>query len=463
MAKMIHTAADAIQFEGVVSMGNGILNDVATPVSGTDAANRNYVDNAGGKKCATLVVSQIPLAGDYTDIQSALNNLPAGGGLILVREGTYNLSATLLYTDKPVVIRGCGIGNTIISVGANVIPAFTMPGGLTFNQSFAFEDLTIVGTGVIGQKALRVQSDVSVVLSRVDFQSLDVIFDATGSAPSGKFELCTSLITNQLWASSGGVLEVHACTLYIDGATGISGSPSTLIAGSRLNTFGGPYTIAIASLSVISDSRLVAGTVTPTGANCRFVGSAFNSNGLVFTSAGGHVVAGCLFESMTTGISITTTLNSVTGCVFTGVTNPVSESGAANYNKYATNVGFTNSAVIGVNSSVEGISRISASGATSGAFTQVSSSTNPQGVRAIGTIKNTGANSMEVRETVIDQFFVTDSVTTTVTAGNDLMLDPDANVNTARPPYTSYIVAVRHPGAATTYSVRFAYNTGTSL
>src|SRR6185369_6906263 len=71
--------------------------------------------------------------------------------------------------------------------------------------------------------------------------------------------------------------------------------------------------------------------------------------------------------------------------------------------------------------------------------TQVATS----GVQGIATIKNTGANGMNVRETGVDQFGVTSTVTTLVAAGNDLRLDPTNNVGTARPPYTRYSIEVQ--------------------
>jgi hypothetical protein len=73
----------------------------------------------------------------------------------------------------------------------------------------------------------------------------------------------------------------------------------------------------------------------------------------------------------------------------------------------------------------------------------------------IGTVKNTGANDMEVRENVTDAFGVSASVITTVSAGNDYLLDPQTNFSTVRPPHVSYGVDVRHPGSATTFDLEY--------
>jgi len=85
---------------------------------------------------------------------------------------------------------------------------------------------------------------------------------------------------------------------------------------------------------------------------------------------------------------------------------------------------------------------------------------NPAGLTGQGTIKNTGAQSMDVKETVTDAFGVTDSVTTTVTAGKDLLLTMAVNINTARPPYVSYKIEVKSTaaGVPTTYSYQHTMN-----
>lgn len=100
-------------------------------------------------KVATIVVHPTAGVGDATTIADAIAMLPASGGLIYVREGTYSISATITMPDKPVVIRGSG-ESTIISLGANVIGAFTFP-AITTQRVYTLEDFNVVGTSVAGQ------------------------------------------------------------------------------------------------------------------------------------------------------------------------------------------------------------------------------------------------------------------------------------------------------------------------
>jgi len=104
---------------------------------------------------ATRVVSLVPGEGTDLTIAAAIAALPAEGGLILVREGTYPISATIMLPSaKPVTIRGCG-NSTIISLGANAIPAFKVPSGYTINTPICFDSFKVTGTEVAAQTVLE--------------------------------------------------------------------------------------------------------------------------------------------------------------------------------------------------------------------------------------------------------------------------------------------------------------------
>ena len=110
--------------------------------------------------------------------------LPAEGGLVFVREGTYAITVTLTMPDKNVVIRGTGEG-TVISLGANAIPAFTVPTGLTAQRTYTFEDFKILGTAVASQRGWSIQDANArgvVNISRVDTEEIQRPFHvSTGS------------------------------------------------------------------------------------------------------------------------------------------------------------------------------------------------------------------------------------------------------------------------------------------
>lgn len=130
---------------------------------------------------ATRVVSLI--AGDGTDltVAAAIAALPAAGGRIYVKQGTYPLAATLTMPDKPVVIEGSGEG-TIFDLGANAIAAFTVPNGLTTFRQYVFQDFKVIGTSIAAQKIVSIQDENArglVDLIRLKSEAVQIAVDIT--------------------------------------------------------------------------------------------------------------------------------------------------------------------------------------------------------------------------------------------------------------------------------------------
>ena len=107
---------------------------------------------------ATRLVAAVDEGTDLT-IQDAIDNLPAGGGAVYIKQGTFSLTTTVSLPDKPVEIIGTGDG-TIISLGANAIAAFTVPNGiLTEERRFAFRGFQVTGTSVANQRIVSTADD----------------------------------------------------------------------------------------------------------------------------------------------------------------------------------------------------------------------------------------------------------------------------------------------------------------
>lgn len=95
--------------------------------------------------------------------------------------------------------------------------------------------------------------------------------------------------------------------------------------------------------------------------------------------------------------------------------------------------------------------------ATTDVFVPVFTHSNSRGLIGSGTIKNTGAQAIDVRETVTDRFGASDSSLVSVVAGDSLLLSTTQNLGAARPPYASYRVEVKSalPGMPGTYKLFF--------
>ena len=80
-------------------------------------------------------------SGDYTDIQSAVDALPAAGGAIIVKDGTYTLTTSIVIDSDSITITGSGY-NTIVTIGAVNDYVFNLTGGTRFE----LRSMRLIGT-----------------------------------------------------------------------------------------------------------------------------------------------------------------------------------------------------------------------------------------------------------------------------------------------------------------------------
>lgn len=463
-------------------------------VLGTDPVTWVFIGAGAGIVAATLVVSPIPNVGDYTDIQSALNALPAAGGLIFVREGTYNITTSILMPSKHVRIIGCGGAalfggggaSTIIDIGANVIAAFTMPNPGGFNNLFEGFSLK-ASTPTAGQRGFEfigLTQEVDSVFRNLSIIGIEKPFKNAGTGHFDptcldcRFDI-PSTAASRLFdggGSVGGTLSLLRCTQT--GNAGVTGNNTNFKAVSSKFDGSNGFTLAFwrlidceitltSSFMTVSQQGVMADClVNLNGVSSVVLGGSSGRSVIVgnhFVTSGGViqpieisaavqevVVSGNEFQ----GASSFSLKTSGPDGVFTGNQNfKVDEAGGSANNRYTGNSLMTGS-VLSTSAVVDGMLQGVFGGVTSGSFTVVMSRVSLLGLVAIGTIKNTGGTTMEVRETVTDLFGVTDSTTTTVLSGNDYMLDAQTNFTTARPPYVSYQVEVRNTTTPTTFVLR---------
>src|SRR3990167_9151216 len=61
---------------------------------------------------ATIIVAADG-SGDYETLQEALNHIPAGGGIIYVKEGTYIINSQIIISTNKITIIGAGAGTIL--------------------------------------------------------------------------------------------------------------------------------------------------------------------------------------------------------------------------------------------------------------------------------------------------------------------------------------------------------------
>ena len=449
---------------------------------------------------AELVVSATGSKADYYRLEDAIAALGAGGGRIFVKRGTYTVPAGgYIMPDADVEIVCAGRGATVFTRaagGAGVV--FSMG----FDRYYRFSGFTILGddgataqtafirTAAASAKRIKIQN-VNVGSTLVSADGLLTIMDSGGlqtnwDVTDCNFQLPPSPAVAFLLAGSA-TDDVFLNQVRTAGRASVSGSPIIRAVEYRTSITSGTWAIGSGSLFTSCEITLLI-MVGVIGTFCRFVNcvilgthTAGTSTGFIgcvltsFSAAGDNIrIIGCAVGAgvfTSTGFSrhvivgnrgtYTLTFTDTSDCIVTGNSEiTYSEAGTSNGNILADNkypagvppVGF------GADTIVEGSRLASFAAATVDAFTTVFTRTGPKGLLGIGTIKNTGADGLNIRETVTDAFGVVATVTTLVAALGDYMLDIQTNFVTARPPHVSYMVEVQSAvaGLPTTYDLRFA-------
>jgi len=514
-------------------------------------------------------------SGTDTTIAAAITNLPAAGGKIYVKQGTYSLAATLTMSDKNVEIEGSGDG-TILDLGANAIAAITIPDGLSAVRRYVFKNMKIIGTDVATQAGIRVSDSNSrgvvsiievdtygvqypiditagdtgyvypvqvmaedcyfepladgsgvlvhnpgsgsdaaayVILRRVgfyynhdplnvvggalcgdywyiDYWIEDSILSLTDSA-SGPFSVGTIVASGTQFVNYGANFPTYWFFGSLLGTqdTCFTGctfkslelepyEPFSIDSGRILDTQIDPY----GDVTTIRNCYFELGVNTPIGitnsgsACCSITGCYFDTalaadlvaTNYIDSSTESTFIDRCIFYRLRTAgvscVNFTADGNTVRSCIFNDSTHlPIADN--AGRNRYSDNQYYNYSKLPSITyygpnytqSGFNGVNhyQVTAQGTTIG-FNTAYNGWSVGGLVGIGTIKNSGANTLEVEETVTDFWGTTVSVTTTVLAGNDYMLDLQTNFSTARPPYKNYKVRVRHTGSSTTFDLRIS-------
>jgi hypothetical protein len=134
-------------------------------VTGDISATTKVTANSGAEVLsnqATLIVSTSANSGDYTDIQSAINALPASGGKIFIKAGTYALGSTGLTIPvgtNNVVIEGEGTESVNITYSGSA-EALKVGANTGDTRFLSLSNLTITGSssGASGIRLIRVKN-----------------------------------------------------------------------------------------------------------------------------------------------------------------------------------------------------------------------------------------------------------------------------------------------------------------
>lgn len=229
---------------------------------------------------ATLVVDPGG-RGDYTTIQAALDGLPAGGGEVFVREGTYAEALTI--PNKHVKIRGASRVGVTITVPTNGKGIYD-----NFDKGLEVEHLTLQGDASATQYAVDFGSGVqgSFYKSFRDVDAwnfrTDVRVDAAGYAVAAFHHCQIQASDNAASVHWDGPGYVDAVRTYWLSASGTNSRGGWKNAADNLVWYqeGGQIEYGVSGdLSVIEAVNVAfyssSAALTPTGDRSRITGSRF--------------------------------------------------------------------------------------------------------------------------------------------------------------------------------------------
>ena len=121
----------------------------STTATSTFAGGAKDADGKVVSNSATFIVSTNYQTGDYTDIQTAIDNLPSDGGIVHVKAGTYTITSPITFGSYGVTLQGEGNGTIIQFDGTSMATATKMV-DTTQRSGITIKDLKIINSGTEG-------------------------------------------------------------------------------------------------------------------------------------------------------------------------------------------------------------------------------------------------------------------------------------------------------------------------
>ncbi len=199
-----------------------------------------------GRVVATIVVA-LDGTGDTTDIQEGINLLPAGGGVVYVKEGTYTITSSIVINQDNVALFGSGFGTVIyVANGMNdaAIKVSLDPGDADF---CIIADLKIDGNK----------------LNQVNINSHGISTTQRASRVTVKNCYIYNCKGNGIYIEESGQSIITNCYIIVNDGDGIKVSGSTdecILSNNILQNNEGININCAGALTIISSNQLFGGT-----------------------------------------------------------------------------------------------------------------------------------------------------------------------------------------------------------
>ncbi len=124
---------------------------------------------------------------DDVEIQAAVDSLPSTGGMVILSEGTFTLSATVTRSNDNITIMGMGMGTRLVNDAATVLISDGGQNGWAFLEfDVDAGDITASGTGIVTDYWLNgVRQSIDVSLTAEEVMDIAGPLVATGGTKTG--------------------------------------------------------------------------------------------------------------------------------------------------------------------------------------------------------------------------------------------------------------------------------------
>jgi parallel beta-helix repeat protein len=167
----------------------------ATPGKTVDASELTGMSPGG----ATRVVSTSSTSGQFTDIQSAIDDLPSGGGCIFIREGTYTVNTAIDLSDKSnIMIIGCGRATIIKTTLTTAIYIFNIFDSTGISATGLYVKGTVGASSGVRQNGFGINRSVDCIIRGCWFDGLfsGVEINTSGGGTKSERNIISSCIAN---------------------------------------------------------------------------------------------------------------------------------------------------------------------------------------------------------------------------------------------------------------------------
>lgn len=187
---------------------------------------RPLIDRAGC--CTHSVGDGVASRGDYSSIQAAIDNLPAGGGKVCILPGVYREEFTISRDD--VTVEGCG-NLSVVETPGGATPGSALIQVLA--QRITIKDLALVGRGQVGILVGSEDANANIAVADIALVNLDGLAEQR-EAVGGQARSVVDV-------RAGSRILVRDCELRMDGslsdeAVAVLGGTDLRILNNRLVT-----------------------------------------------------------------------------------------------------------------------------------------------------------------------------------------------------------------------------------